>query len=332
MTDNPIMKSNQKTAIVLINMGGPESPGEVRGFIRNLFLDPHIIGGSRFVRKILAWMISTIRAPKAKKHYKLIGGRSPLKKWTAVQGKKTAARLADIYPNLIFKEAYSYSNPTIAETFEELAELELDRIIALPLYPQFSQATLGSIYHDLAAANTRHKFGKRLFTLPPFYEHAGYIKACVYFLKQALEKKDSAVPHHVVFTAHALPQSLIDKGDPYGHQIERTVAMILEQVPVENYIISYQSKIGPVKWMQPATVDAIKKLGSEGVRQVVVVPIGFVCDHIETLYELDIELAAIAVKAGIESFIRADAFNDAEMFIDFLAAYIEEGLRWKQNG
>jgi ferrochelatase len=277
-------------------------------------------------------MISATRAPKVKKHYKLIGGGSPLKKWTALQGKKAAEKLAAKYPNLIFKEAYSYSDPTIAETFAELADLELDKIIAMPLYPQFSQATLGSIYHDLAAANTRYNFGKKLFTLPPFYEHESYIKACTHFVKKALGKTDDAKPYHVVFTAHALPQSLIDKGDPYGRQIERTVELILEQVPLENCTISYQSKIGPVKWMQPSTVDTIGRLGAEGIEQVVVVPLGFVCDHIETLYELDIELVGIAAEAGIESFIRGDVFNDAEIFIDFLAGYIEEGLRWQQNG
>jgi ferrochelatase len=320
-----------KAAIVLINMGGPENPGEVRGFIRRLFLDPHIIDAPGLVREFLAWMISAMRAPKIKKHYKLIGGGSPLKKWTALQGKKTSAKLAGKYPNLIFKEAYSYSSPTIAETYEELAELDLERIIALPLYPQFSQATLGSIYHDLAAANMKHKFGKKLFTLPPFYEHEGYLETTAYFLKQALAKTDNDKPYHVVFTAHALPQSLVDKGDPYGRQIEKTIELVLKRVPLENYTISYQSKIGPVKWMQPATVDTIERLGGEGVKQVVVAPIGFVCDHIETLYELDIELAEIAAKAGIESFIRGDVFNDAEMFIDFLAGYVEEGLRWNQN-
>ncbi len=332
MTETPIQKSDLNAAVVLINMGGPESLTEVRGFIRDLFLDPQIISAPGFIRKILAWLISTMRAPKVKKHYKLIGGGSPLKKWTALQGKKTAIKLAGKYPNLIFKEAYSYSSPTIAEIFAELAELELEKIIALPLYPQFSQATLGSIYDDLAAANLKHNFGKKLFTLPPFYEHEGYIKTCAYFLKQAMEKTDDTIPYHVVFSAHALPQSLIDKGDPYGRQIDKTIELVLERVPIENYTISYQSKIGPVKWMQPSTVDTLEKLGSEGVRQVVVVPIGFVCDHIETLYELDIELAEIAVKAGIKSFIRAEAFNDAGMFIGFLAEYVEEGLRWNQNG
>ena len=249
-----------------------------------------------------------------------------------MQGGKTSAKLAGKYPHLIFKEAYSYCSPTIAETLAELAEMELDKIIALPLYPQYSEATLGSIYHDLAAANRKHDFGKKLFTLPPFYEHEGYIKASANLLKNTLEKAEKAQPYHVVFTAHALPQALIDKGDPYGRQIERTIELILEQVPIENYTLAYQSKIGPVKWMQPSTVDTIKNLGLDGIKQVVVVPVGFVCDHIETLYELDIELMGIAAEAGIESFIRGGVFNDAEIFIDFLAGYIEEGLRWRKNG
>jgi len=165
-----------------------------------------------------------------------------------------------------------------------------------------------------------------LITLPPFYEHGAYIGESVKCLKEALGKTDSEVPYHVVFTAHALPQSLIEKGDPYGRQIGRTIYLMLQKLPLENYTIAFQSKIGPVKWMQPSTIETIENLGKQGTKQVVVVPVGFVCDHIETLYELDIELAEIAHSVGIESFIRADAFNDSDGFIRFLSDYIEESL------
>ena len=308
-------------------MGGPENLSEVKGFIRNLFRDPHIIKLPGILRHLLAGIISTSRAPKIRQHYELIGGGSPLKKWTKLQAQKTSEKLADKYPDTTFFTAYSYSKPKIAEIFEIISKADYERIIVMPLYPQYSEATLGSIYADLAKANKKYGLGSKLVTLPPFYEEAGYINASVESLSRAVNKINRDKKWQVVFTAHALPQSLIDKGDPYGMQIDKTVYHILQKYPLENYTISFQSKIGPVKWMQPATIDTITSLGHEGVEQVVVVPIGFVCDHIETLYELDIELAEIAKEAGIQKFVRADVFNDEDSFISFLAKYIEKALQ-----
>lgn len=315
-----------KTAVVFINMGGPESGAEVKGFIKKLFLDPHIISAPALIRKLLACFISTIRAPKIREHYRAIGGGSPLKRWTTKQAESVQAKLNDKFEQFSIQTAYSYSSPLISEKLSKLMQEKYDKIIVLPLYPQFSNATLGSIYDDLAQANKKLNIGHKLTTLPPFYEEPGYIQASAGMLISALEKIDQKKPYHVVFTAHALPESLIKKGDPYGRQIAQTVFKILEKHPLENYTIAFQSKIGPIKWMQPSTVDTIRELGKQGIGQVVVVPIGFVCDHIETLYELDIELCEIAVKAGIDTFVRADVFNDNEMFIDFLAEYIERVL------
>jgi protoporphyrin/coproporphyrin ferrochelatase len=317
----------KKTAIILINMGGPENQSEISGFIRNLFLDPHIIGAPKPIRRFLAWLISTLRSPKVKKHYELIGGGSPLKKWTSLQAEKVEALLRQKYSRIIVKTAYSYSHPKIDEKICDLSETDNKRIIALPLYPQHSQATLGSIYSDLAKAGKKYLGEKELKTLPPFYEHEAYIEESVRLLKEALEKTDSSLSTHVVFTAHALPQSVIEKGDSYGLHIDRTIYLMLQKLPLNDYTIAFQSKIGPVKWMQPSTVETITNLGKQGIKQVVVVPVGFVCDHIETLYELDIELAEIAQKAGIETFIRAGVFNDSDGFVKFLSDYIEENLR-----
>jgi ferrochelatase len=166
-----------------------------------------------------------------------------------------------------------------------------------------------------------------LITMPPFYEHRGYIDSSVKLLKKGMENIDTSQPYHVIFTAHALPQKLIENGDPYGMQVSQTVYLILRRFPLENYTISFQSKIGPVKWMQPSTIGAVQEVARQGIKQVLVMPIGFVCDHIETLYELDIELAGIARKAGLETFVRADVFNDDEDFIEFMASYIEEHMK-----
>jgi ferrochelatase len=315
-----------RSAAVFINMGGPESLDEVKGFIRDLFLDPHITGAPKLVRQILAGLISVIRSPGIRKHYNAIGGKSPLKKWTLLQAQKTCDLLAKKIYDLKFYTAFSYSSPRIDDIFYLLSNQNYDRIVVVPLYPQFSDATLGSIYDDLACAKKKYNLNKKLITLPPFYEEEGYIQASLNLLKKALEKIDQDMPFHVVFTAHALPESNIKKGDPYGMQIDRTVYLILQKLPLENYTISFQSKVGPVKWMQPSTKDTVRKLASEGVKQVVVMPVGFVCDHLETLYELDIELAEIAFDSSIDTFIRADVFNDSDDFIRFLAEYIERFL------
>jgi protoporphyrin/coproporphyrin ferrochelatase len=130
----------------------------------------------------------------------------------------------------------------------------------------------------------------------------------------------------VIFSVHALPQSFIDRGDPYRKQIEETVSRVVEQVGLDNWTLSFQSKIGPVKWMQPATIETVRQTVGDGIKQIVVVPIGFVCDHIETLYELDIELAQIAREAGIERFVRAEVFNDYPPFADMLASLVREAV------
>jgi protoporphyrin/coproporphyrin ferrochelatase len=320
-------KTGLKAAFILINMGGPENPGEVKSFIRSLFLDPHIIEKSKISRRFLSWIISTFRTPKVKKHYEAIGGGSPIKKWTELQAEKSGAILKAKYPNLIYRTAYSYSQPMIAETLAELANKGLEKIIAFPLYPQYSKATLGSIYSDLSNANRILKLAGKLITMPPFYEDHAYIECTAKLIKAALEKIDQSRPYHVVFSAHALPQKLIEAGDPYGMQIDRTIYLLLKRLPLENYTISFQSKIGPVKWMQPSTIETVKSIAGKGIKQLLVVPIGFVCDHIETLYELDIELAGIAKKSGVENFVRAGVFNDDDCFIQFLASRIEEHLK-----
>ncbi len=320
-------KSDIRAGVVFINMGGPSDLSEVEGFMRRLFNDPHIISAPYFVRKFVSKMITMTRTSRVKEHYLAIGGGSPLKSWTEKQAEKTHRKLRDSYPSLTFKTAYSYSEPFIIDAIAELSESNPDRIITVPLYPQYSMATLGSVYFDLAEANKRLGLGDRLRTLGPFYEHEGYIKCMVEMLRHGLDQAGGKDNLHVVFSAHALPQKLINRGDPYGSQIDRTVYLMLQNVPLKDYTVSFQSKIGPVKWMQPATIDTVERLGLEGIKSLLAVPVGFVCDHIETLYELDIELRQIAEKNGIENFYRAPVFNDDDCFIDFLAGYIETELR-----
>ena len=324
--NNMTGQKNGKIAVVLINMGGPANLSEVRSFLYNLFNDSHIISLAQPLRGMLAHTISLMRAPGVKKHYALIGGGSPLKSWTDKQAGKVQAVLSGRYPNIVVTTAYSYTVPLIADTLEELALSGYDNIIACPLYPQYSGATLGSVYADLEKGRKKYSPKISFQITRPFYEDHQYIFAIIQTLKTAIGKIDLGNKYHVVFSAHALPQSYIDKGDPYRQQIERTIALILNENPLDNYSLSFQSKIGPVAWMKPSTIETVRQIGQSGVKQVVVLPIGFVCDHIETLYELDIELEAIAKESGITKFVRGETFNDNDAFARLLVSLIEERI------
>ncbi len=254
----------------------------------------------------------------------MIGGGSPLTKWTVRQAELVENCLKLKYQNLTVGEAYSYVRPTIKEAVISAIKNGADEIVAVPLYPHFSFSTLGSIYDDLEEVRRNKALGDRLKITPPFYELPSYIRGTVELLDESMWKIDQSQPYHVLFSAHALPQSFIDKGDPYRTQIEKTVELIMKARPLQNYSLSFQSKIGPVAWMKPSTIETVRKLGQNGIRQLIVMPIGFVCDHIETLYELDIELAAVAKVVGIEKFIRGPVFNDHPSFISLISSLIEE--------
>ncbi len=315
-----------KKAALIINMGGPAELREVPQFMYNLFNDSHIMGTPQPFRSVSARIITAFRIRNIRKHYALIGGGSPLRKWTSRQAELVSARLQDKFSGLTVKEAYSYSPPSIKTGISELVQSGVDTIVALPLYPHYATATLGSIYSELEEARKEFDLGNRLRITRPFFDDPDYIALSAEFLKEALTKIDPRKPYHVVFSAHALPQSFIDKGDPYRQQVERTVELVLKQVPLEEYSLSFQSKIGPVAWMRPSTIETVKGIGHRDIRQVIIMPVGFVCDHIETLYELDIELAAYAREAGFEKFIRAAVPNDHGTFVEMLASHIEEAM------
>ena len=326
--DSPTSTGNaQNPAVLFINMGGPRNPDEVGRFMYNLFNDVHIVDVSQPLRSLIARMISLARVGKVKKSYKQIGGQSPIFKWTQTQAKKTVSKLRVKYPNIVWADGYSYARPFIGEAICELLKDNPEQIVVVPLYPYYSLATLGSMYSDIERARLRYGLSDTLKIVPPFYEHPLYLKASVELLQKALGRIDKDKPYRVIFSAHSLPASFVlKKGDPYRQQVERTIAHIQRRLDLPDAMLSFQSKIGPVKWMGPATIDTVETTGQEGIKQIVVMPIGFVCDHIETLHELDIELAHIAKQAGIETFVRARVFNVSELFIEMLADCVDEAL------
>ncbi len=313
------MADTRKIAVVLINMGGPSDLSRVRRFLFRLFNDRHIIDIPQPWRGLLAFIISTARTGKASEHYRIIGGGSPLIRWTGLQAAKLKEHLTarNIHAGVV--TAFSYSPPLIGKTMAELAPGNYDLIVGLPLYPQYSRATFGSVEEALRREAKRHGWEQKLKIVAPFYNHGLYIKLSAASARKAIMRIDGEKPYRVIFTAHSLPQKLIDAGDPYQQQVEETVRLTAEAAGIGEYILSYQSRVGPVKWLRPSTIEVIRKTASSGVKQVVVVPVGFVCDHIETLYELDMELAQLAREGGVENFIRAEVPNDHDDFVELLS-------------
>jgi len=316
--------NDRKLATILINMGGPAHLAGVRPFLYRLFSDRHVMDMPQPIRGLVALMISTFRAPKVKRRYAQIGGGSPLMKWTGLQAQKAERILKEKYPQASVGVAYSYIEPSIVSTVARFAKGGFDKIIALPLYPHYSFSTLGSIFGDLERARKKYHLGSRLIICAPFYKDQRYVKLSADLLREAICKVDMAKPYTVVLTAHSLPESFILKGDPYKLQVEKNAKLLADRAGLANYILSFQSKVGPVAWIRPSTMQTIRELGKSGVKQVVVAPIGFVCDNIETLHELDMELKEIAEESGISNFVRADVFNDRDPFARFLAEYIVE--------
>lgn len=311
--------SDKKYGIILAYMGGPENKKEVRPFLANLFNDRHILNIPQPIRFLVSRLIAYSRAKTAGEHYDEIGGGSPLKKFTSRQAELLGEKLNGRGFNCTVRTGYSYSHPFIRDAVRSFKDEAVDKIIAVPLYPQYSITTFGSIADDFLAAVKKYGMEEKLKIVEAYYDNKLHIGASADLLQKALEKINLDDAYRVVFTAHSLPQSVIDKGDPYKKQVEKTVEMILQKVNIKDYVLSFQSKIGPVKWVQPSTVETIRKAASDGVKQLVVMPIGFTCDHVETLHELDIELAEMAHKGGVQHFVRAGVFNDHPQFIELLS-------------
>jgi ferrochelatase len=317
---------DKNLAAILINMGGPENQDGVRPFLFRLFSDRHVMDIPQPLRAVMALMISAFRAQKVKRRYQQIGGGSPLMKWTALQARGAEKYLREKYSQARVGVAYSYVQPSIENVIAKFASEGFERIVALPLYPHYSFSTLGSIFGELEKARKKYSLGDRLIICAPFYKDERYIGFSASLLTEALRKIDPAKPYKIVFSAHSLPESFILNGDPYKLQVARNAMLLASKAGIGDYILSFQSKVGPVEWIKPSTVETIRDLGHLGIKQVVVAPIGFVSDNIETLHELDIELAEIAHRSGIECFIRAGVFNDDDGFARFLADYITEAI------
>jgi len=305
--------------VVLFNLGGPDSLEAIEPFLYNLFSDPDIFN-IPIGQKLFAKIISNRRAPKVQEEYKLIGGKSPINEWTELQRDMLERMLNE---NTDYKftviTAMRYWKPLIRDIAKEKIFEDFDKIIMLPLYPHYSITTTGSSFNEW----NRYYEGdnSKLIFINNYPGNTLYIKALNQRIDETLKKFPEQIRDNVqlVFSAHGTPVSLVKKGDPYNEHIKQTVKAVMNQ---RNYShdhhLCYQSKVGPVKWLEPATDTMIEKLSNEGKKHLLIIPISFVSDHVETLFELDIEYRHVADECGIENYIVMEGLNDSPLFIDAL--------------
>ena len=320
------MAGKKKVGIVLFQLGGPDSLQAVEPFLLNLFLDPDIIpmGPLGFLRRPLAKLISSRRSIPVAGKYAEIGRRSPIGLLTERQ----RARLVEaVSPHIdpVAVTAMRYWHPMTAEAVEGLRKAApLDEIVLLPLYPHFSYATTLSSLKEWNRIYSKANGGPPVRTVSQFYNHPLYIQAVTQRIGSVLRQFPDSSRIHLIFSAHGLPMSLVEKGDPYPKQIEETVRLVCEtgqqQYPgwPRTHLLCYQSRVGPAKWLQPPLTGTIERLGHEGVKEMLVVPISFVTEHIETLHEINIEARIEAKKLGIERFRMMPAVGDSPLFISAL--------------
>ena len=321
--------SGKRIAVVVCNRGGPDDAASVRPFLFNLFNDPAIIGLPGIARTPLAKLISSRREKSAQANYAMMdaGGGSPLKPETRKQMEALDARLAGLLPGDEVRSfvAMRYWHPLTEETAADVAAFGPDDVVLLPLYPQFSTTTTQS---SLKAWKTAYTGSGRSLAVCCYPRADGWIEAQAQGVRDRLAeagRDHPGRPMRVLFSAHGIPEKLVARGDPYPAQVEATVAAVAEAAGLTDWSLCYQSRVGPLKWLGPSTPDAIRQAGVDGVG-VVVTPIAFVSEHIETLVELDIEYGELAHEAGVHPYLRAPAVGVAEPFIDALAQAVSESL------
>jgi protoporphyrin/coproporphyrin ferrochelatase len=318
----------EKVGVVLLNLGGPDSLDAVEPFLYNLFVDPDIINfpGSFLVRKPLARLISSKRHPGVQEQYKKIGGKSPLKEFTLGQAALLEKQLNKQFPARVFA-AMRYWHPFTSEVLDEIEKEGIKKVILLPLYPQYSKATTeSSVKEWKKQLDARGGIDGLQWTLiEHYYDFPPYLDAFIERINEGLERfpAEQRDTVNILFSAHGTPMKLVREGDPYSGHICETVTAVKERGGWANpHHLCFQSKVGPQKWLTPSTPVTIQELAAEGVRQMLLVPIAFASDHLETLFELGIEYRHAAKEKGVEQYEVTEGLNYSEKFIDALAQLV----------
>lgn len=336
-----------RLGVLLLNLGGPDQLEDVGPFLFNLFADPEIIRiPLPWLQRPLAWFISTRRTKKSQENYRQIGGGSPLRRITEAQAQALQNQLqqqashshnaGSLVQQTSVQEARVYVGMRYWHPFTEeaIARIKRDRIeslVILPLYPQFSISTSGSSFRLLERLWVEDPKLERIqyTVIPSWYKQPGYLQAMAELIAQEIDQFSNPDGVQIFFSAHGVPRSYVEEaGDPYQQEIEECTALIMQTLNRPNpHTLAYQSRVGPVEWLQPYTEDAIQELGAQGVKDMVVVPISFVSEHIETLQEIDIEYREIAEHSGIHNFRRVPALNTHPLFIQAMAEMVVEALQ-----
>lgn len=314
-----------KIAVVLLNLGGPDSLEAVQPFLENLFNDPDIF--KLPFQKSLARFVSKKRAPKVEKEYELIGGKSPINEWTEKQRSMLKNKLFNSGNNIDVLIAMRYWKPLTQEVVTVVETGNYDKVIMLPLYPHYSISTTGSSFNEWKRFYKGDK--SKLIYIDSYQTHPLYIKAINERIDESLLRFPEKIQKDVqlVLSAHGTPVSYLKKGDPYSFQIKETIEAVMKlRNNSHEYHQCFQSKVGPAKWLEPATDKMIEELATKGKKNLLIIPISFVSDHVETSFELDIEYRHVADRVGIENYIVMRGLNDSQTFVDALSDIVIKEL------
>ncbi len=318
-----------KTAVILLNLGGPDSLEAVEPFLYNLFSDPDIFN-LPFGQKLFAKIISNRRSKKVVNEYKLIGGKSPINEWTEIQRKLLEEKLQEYDSSISVLTAMRYWNPITKDVARKVKKEKYNKIVLLPLYPHFSLSTTYSSFNEWERCFTKED--EKIIKVENYPTNSFYIKAISERIDKTLLKFPKEIRNDVqlVFSAHGTPVSMVKKGDPYSHQILETInAVMQERGNSHQHHLCFQSKVGPMKWLTPSTDTMIEGLSSQGKKHLLIIPISFVSDHVETSFELDIEYRHVADKNNIENYIVMEGLNDSDLFINALLDETKKALENK---
>ncbi len=319
-------RTTRRVGVILFQLGGPDTLAAIEPFLFNLFCDPDIIDFpfARLGRKPLAKLISATRARKVQHHYATIGGGSPIRRFTERQAQALESELINQGVDARCFVAMRYWHPFTGEAIAELRAAQCAEVVLLPLYPQYSFTTTGSSLNewqrlfrdDVPVHNVGH-----------FYRHPMYLDAVAEKVDEALSRFEVPARAELVFSAHSIPMSIVAKGDPYQRQIEETVRLLMARGGWSNrHRLCYQSKVGASKWLQPSLHRTLRDLAAEKVREVCIVPVAFVSDHVETLGEINHEGREEAQRLGITHFEMSAGLNDSPKFISALAELVFQAL------
>jgi protoporphyrin/coproporphyrin ferrochelatase len=320
----------EKIGVVLLNLGGPDSLEAVEPFLFNLFSDPDIIDFplSFLFRKRLAKIISTRRSPMVIEQYRKIGGKSPIKDYTLQQASLLERKLNEQILAKVYV-AMRYWKPSTEEALDEIERECIKKVFLLPLYPQFSKATTTSSVKEWEKQIKQRGLELDYTLIESYFDLPTYVYAFVERVRQGLERfpEDIRGEVNILFSAHGTPMKLVRQGDPYSHQISKTVEAIMQRGAFKQpHSLCYQSKVGPLKWLTPSTPNMIAELAAKGVKNMLLVPVAFASDHLETLFELGIEYRRQAKERGVTQYEVTEGLNDSPKFIDALAELVFEKI------